>query len=96
MSEEKLRALIVLAAEDICDNKTGMLYTDCTNAQVFDIAATISTRVQMHLDGRWVFDEERIMNYLRVVRRNAIMRDLIAAAVMIDERKVKNEDDTSK
>ena len=78
ISTEELRALINLAAEDICGYKDKMLWTDCKNVQVMDIATMISTRVQMHLDGRWVFDEERIMNYLRVVRHNAVMRDLIA------------------
>ena len=94
ISTEELRALINLAAEDICDHKAEMLCTDCKNIQVVDIATSISTRVQMHLDGRWVFDEERIMNYLRVVRHNAIMRDL--TAMMNHERGGEDENNKSK
>ncbi len=39
ISEDELRALINLAAEDICDHKAEMLCTDCKNIQVIDIGA---------------------------------------------------------
>ena len=68
ISEEELRALINLAAEDICNHKAEMLCTDCKNIQVIDIGASISARVQMHFAGKWPFEEERIEGYLRASR----------------------------
>ena len=84
ISKEELKALINLAAEDVYDNKDEMLYTDCKYSQVMDIGASISARVQMHLDGRWTFSEERITRYLRCVRAAVKTRDWILERIAND------------